>query len=174
MTGRAQGRAGLTGRSAGPVACPPAARVVCLDAADRVLLPKWRDPYDGSRLREPPGGGIEPGETPLEAARRELAEETGLDPAAILDRPVPVDRDVRWKGRRYSGTELFFPTRFGGGRPAVSRAVPLPHERNALEAYAWVPWPDLGSLPGRVEPPRLLPVLAALLPGGPWRERFTP
>ncbi|MDX3531901.1 NUDIX domain-containing protein [Streptomyces sp. ID05-39B] len=41
-----------------------------------------------------------PGETPLEAARRELAEETGLDPAAVVDRWVPVHRDVWWKGKR--------------------------------------------------------------------------
>ncbi len=69
MTGRSAD--GPTGPVPDPVACPPAARVVCLDAADRVLLLKWRDPYDGSRLWEPPGGGIEPGETLLEAARRE-------------------------------------------------------------------------------------------------------
>ncbi|MER7937696.1 MULTISPECIES: NUDIX hydrolase [unclassified Streptomyces] len=72
-----------------------AARVICLDAAQRLLLLRWRNPFDGAWLWEPPGGGIKEGETPLVAARRELAEETGLDPAAVRDRSVPVDRDVR-------------------------------------------------------------------------------
>ncbi|WP_435612247.1 NUDIX domain-containing protein [Streptomyces sp. bgisy159] len=66
----------------------PAARVICLDAANRLLLLHWRDPFDGTWLWEPPGGGIESGETPLVTARRERAEETGLDPAAVLDRSV--------------------------------------------------------------------------------------
>jgi 8-oxo-dGTP diphosphatase len=35
----------------------------------------------------PPGGKVEPGETPREAARRELCEETGLD-AVLLARPA--------------------------------------------------------------------------------------
>ncbi|MFH0243893.1 hypothetical protein ACGRHY_16030 [Streptomyces sp. HK10] len=56
----------------------------------------------------------------------------------------------------------------------MSRVGLLPHEETSLEAYAWAPWPDLGSLPGRVEPPHLLSVLAALLPDGPWRGRLTP
>jgi 8-oxo-dGTP pyrophosphatase MutT (NUDIX family) len=121
------------------------------------------DPVDGSWLRTPPGGGIESGETPPDAARREPAEETGLAPAAALDRPVPVDRDVRWKDRRYTGTGLLFPARFGGERPPVSRAGP--------HAYAWVPWPEPDALPGRVESPRPVPVLAVLEPEGPWRSR---
>ncbi|MFI6093039.1 NUDIX domain-containing protein [Streptomyces sp. NPDC051218] len=81
----------------------PAARVICLDAAYRLLLLHWRDPFSGAWLWEPPGGGIEPGETPLMAARRELVEETGLDPAPVLDRSVLVDRDVQWNGSGMSG-----------------------------------------------------------------------
>jgi len=49
-------------------------RIVCLDAQYRLLLLRWRDPHSGQFLWEPPGGGIEPGESPIEAARRELWE----------------------------------------------------------------------------------------------------
>ncbi|MGB4780398.1 NUDIX domain-containing protein [Microbacterium sp.] len=48
---------------------------VCFDG-DRVLLMRRRKA--GRRYTVLPGGGIEPGETPGEAAVRELAEETGL------------------------------------------------------------------------------------------------
>ncbi|TXS37854.1 NUDIX hydrolase [Streptomyces sp. OR43] len=152
----------------------PAARVLCLDAADRVLLLRWRDPYDGSWLWEPPGGGIEPGETPLAAARRELVEETGLDPAAVLDRWVPVDRDVWWNGKRHIGTEHFFVARFPGERPALVRTGLLPDEQVSLDTHAWVARPDLAGLPDRVEPPRLVAVLGALAPDGPWCDGGPP
>ncbi|MFF8827790.1 NUDIX hydrolase [Streptomyces sp. NPDC015131] len=147
-----------------------AARIVCLDAGHRVLLLRWRDPFDGRWLWEPPGGGVEPGETPLVAARRELAEETGLDPAAVQDRSVLVGRDVWWKGKRRIGTERFFLARFGADRPPVVRTGLLPHEQATLGTHAWVPWPELGDLPDPLEPPRLLAVLAELLPDGPWRD----
>ncbi|MEV7890346.1 NUDIX hydrolase [Streptomyces sp. NPDC002817] len=148
----------------------PAARVICLDAAHRVLLLHWRDPFDGSLLWEPPGGGIEPGETPLSAARRELAEETGLDPAAVLDRSVAVDRDVQWNGKRYIGTELFFVAQYAEERPSLVRTGLLPDEEASLDTHAWIAWSDLDSQVDPVEPPQLLAVLGALRPEGPWRE----
>lgn len=146
----------------------PAARVICLDAADRVLLLRWRDPADGRWLWEPPGGGIDPGETPLVAARRELTEETGLDPAAVQERWVPVERDSWWKGTRYVGIEQFFVARFGGDRPPLTRTGLLPDEQVNLDTHAWVPWAELAALPDELQPPRLLDVLAALVPDGPW------
>ncbi|PPS88923.1 NUDIX hydrolase [Streptomyces sp. MH60] len=146
----------------------PASRVLCLDAAHRLLLLRWRDPFDGTYVWEPPGGGIEPGETPLAAARRELAEETGLDPAAVLDRSVPVERDVWWNGRRYIGTEHFFVAEFADERPPLVRTGLLPDEQATLDTYAWTAWPDLDSLADPVEPPRLTAVLDALVPDGPW------
>lgn len=137
----------------------PAARVVCLDDNGRVLLMHWQDPSGGDLLWEPPGGGIEPGETPLAAARRELAEETGFAPALVAEHEVSVERDFWWNGRHLVGTEQFFLARIPGSRPTPSRAGLLPDEQAALLAYAWVS--DLDSLT-RLEPPQLAKVMATL------------
>jgi ADP-ribose pyrophosphatase YjhB (NUDIX family) len=53
----------------------PAVSVVIPDGQDRILLIRRTD----NKYWSIPGGGIEPGESVREAARREVEEETGID-----------------------------------------------------------------------------------------------
>jgi 8-oxo-dGTP pyrophosphatase MutT (NUDIX family) len=138
----------------------PAARVVCLDRDGRVLLMHWYDPVSRTDIWEPPGGGIDPGETALEAARRELAEETGLPGSAVRERFVEVARDFTWLGVRYVKTVPFFLARFDEARPRVDPGALTEEERAAYRGYAWA-----GELPEQVEPPDLAEVVARLTDG---------
>jgi len=58
-------------------------RVVALDDRGRIALVEETVYVCGQRLLMCPGGGCEPGEDPLAAARRELAEEAGIHAAEI-------------------------------------------------------------------------------------------
>ena len=56
----------------------PGAAVVAVDADGKVLLVRQWRPAVGAALLELPAGLVDPGETPIDCARRELAEETGF------------------------------------------------------------------------------------------------
>lgn len=144
-----------------------AVRVVCVDNANRVLLMHWRDPVTSDLLWEPPGGRIEDGEAPVDTARRELVEETGIRFAEMASAPVPVRRDYLWCGKRYRNLELFFVARIAdpdaAGTPQLSR-----RESEILLDRRWWTWQDLLATEERVEPPELASVLRALAPEGPW------
>lgn len=58
---------------------PDAVAIVAVDAEDRFVFVRQRRVAVGGELLELPAGLIDEGETPLESARRELREETGLN-----------------------------------------------------------------------------------------------
>ncbi|MEV0588465.1 NUDIX domain-containing protein [Nonomuraea sp. NPDC050310] len=137
----------------------PAARVVALDREGRVLLMHWRDYVSGAELWEPPGGGIDPGESALEAARRELTEETGLPGSAVEHIHVLVERDFTWLGERYVKSEPFYLARLAISEPPVDPGELTEEERRTYLGYGWF---DPGELPPHVEPPDLAAVISEL------------
>lgn len=148
-----------------PVVTRPAVRVLCLDTAERVLLLHWKDPADGRRLWEPPGGGIEEGESAIDAARRELTEETGLPGRSVAGPVTHVQRDCVWAGRRLVAVEPFFVARVGDA-PVTPLGL-TQQEQSTLLGYRWWTPNELSDRSLPIEPPELLGLLARHV-GGCW------
>ncbi|WP_433334010.1 NUDIX hydrolase [Spirillospora sp. CA-294931] len=142
----------------------PAVRIVCLDPAGRILLLNWRDPASGADIWEPPGGGVESGETPFEAAGRELEEETGLPAASVRDVSIPVDREFRWLGVRYRKIEPFYLARFEE-TPEVAPSGFTAEEDETYLGHRWFSPEEIQTLDG-LEPPDLLKAVSRLLTSG--------
>ncbi|MFT3888866.1 MAG: NUDIX domain-containing protein [Arachnia sp.] len=134
-----------------------AARVVVL-AGDEVLLQGDTDPgLPGSRFWQTPGGGIDPGETPTDAAVRETYEETGLR-IAPDDLEGPVAHRVVTHGysdRILVQEETFFLLRVPRFEPVSTALTPREVERK-VEA-GWFP---LDALPDDAWPLELARVAA--------------
>lgn len=124
-------------------------RVLCLDADGRLLLMKWKDPVDGHETWEPPGGGVEPGESLLAAAKRELREETGIV-CEMRDRYVLVDRDDHWKGLPRKRVEPVFFAAVGDCE--IEPEMPTADEAETLLEWRFVRHADLDRLDAPVYP----------------------
>lgn len=142
----------------------PTVRVMCFDDQDRLLMICWHDPSDGTSAWDLPGGGIEPGETPFEAARREFREETGLPEDCVVDRHVPARRDAHWNNMRFVGVEPYFLARTSRDDHA-GRVVREPHEAELIRCLRWVPVSAATALPGRVQLTTLADVAGQLITG---------
>jgi len=100
---------------------------------DMPMLPAWQMPQ----------GGIDPGETPAQAALRELKEEIGTDKAEILgesrmwlkyDLPVEFAGGV-WGGGYRGQRQKWFAMRFTGNDTDIDLATDHPE----FDAWKWIP-----------------------------------
>jgi len=102
----------------------------------------------GRRLRgqvgtwQMPQGGIDAGETPLEAARRELAEETGIIAVSLLaehpdwltyELPPDLDPPPRWADRYRGQRQRWFAFRYDGRDADIDLATEHPE----FDAWRW-------------------------------------
>ncbi|MBW8813157.1 MAG: NUDIX domain-containing protein [Caulobacterales bacterium] len=154
----------------------PTARVLLLDAADRILLLKGRLPAAKDRPGAwfTVGGGVEPGETYVEAAAREIREETGIADF-VLGPVVWVREGVMRMPEPTLFKECYLVARCEGAEP--DRALWTEIERELIEDIRWWTHGDLAATEEPVFPPglaqRLPPILAGRFPAEPelipWR-----
>jgi 8-oxo-dGTP pyrophosphatase MutT (NUDIX family) len=139
-----------------------------VDARERVLLLRGGDPQrPGPAVWHTPGGGIDPGEQPQDAARRELVEEIGLvvSRASELGAVVWTRRfEFLFDGVRYDQDEVFYLLRVDHHKVDDSRHTPL--ERRYLSGHRWFSVADLATFDELVAPPDLGTQLAVLLREG--------
>jgi 8-oxo-dGTP pyrophosphatase MutT (NUDIX family) len=142
-----------------PIIERSAVRTVVIDTAERVLLFHTHDPDhpDLGTWWELPGGGIDPGETYLDAAIRELREETGI----VADRSQvgsPTWRrraSFRHRQRRHLQDEVIMTVRLNVAGPDVDEAERLDYEREDYFGFRWWPQSEIVSSSERFYPGQL-------------------
>ena len=106
--------------------------IMLLDAEGRIFVGQRRDMP--SSAWQMPQGGIDRGESPRQAALRELKEEVGTDKAAVLaespgwltyDLPDELRRKL-WRGRWRGQSQKWFAMRFLGRDSDINIATPHP------------------------------------------------
>ena len=119
--------------------------IALIDARGRVLVAQRLDTKEFAW--QMPQGGIDKGETPREAAVRELHEEIGTDKARIiavtrtwLHYDLPTDLQSRvWKGKYRGQEQKWFLMKFLGTDADINIATAHPE----FSAWKWLPFAQL-------------------------------
>jgi putative (di)nucleoside polyphosphate hydrolase len=114
--------------------------------------------YDGSpQLWQMPQGGIDKGEDPLEAAYRELYEETGMKSVSLVgEAPDWINYDlpahligIGLKGKYRGQTQRWYAFRFEGLEDEIAINPPPGGHTPEFDAWEWKP---LDTLPDIIVP----------------------
>jgi 8-oxo-dGTP pyrophosphatase MutT (NUDIX family) len=156
-----------------PVERRAAVRLVVLDERGQILLFRTRSPtYPETGLWwELPGGGIDPGESYVDTAVRELREETGLVAGEVG--PPTWTRTATFKIRaaRRIQDEVVVTVRVAGIAPPIDVEAQLDYERESYVDHRWWRPADLPATE-RYYPGRLAEFLPAFLAGEQIDEGF--
>lgn len=138
-------------------------RVLLVDASQRLLLIHERLEHGGTHWLTP-GGGVEAGEHPREAARREAFEETGIeiDLAPDADAVLVTRREWSWRGTDYDQVDHFFLARVPDGLPVRPRGL-TDVEQLTLIGTRWWPVAELRATEELLVPSHVGDVVATLL-----------
>ncbi len=152
-------------QSVGPIS-RTAGRVLLLDEAGRVLLiESYVDVGTASTHWITPGGGAEPGESPADAAERELLEETGVRVELGDAEAVHVDREsFTFNGRVYEQANHYFVVRLAAGTPLVVAGVDEV-EQSVLVGERWWTSAELRATAEVVYPVGLADLVESLVSG---------
>ncbi len=149
----------------------PCVGILLLNRAGQVFVAERRDTPGAWQM---PQGGIDEGEDPAAAARRELREEIGTDKASILaearewlryDLPPELIPTV-WGGRYRGQSQKWFAMRFEGDDADIELDG---HEEPEFDAWRWVDPEEVPALIVEFKRPvyeRVLGEFAPLLIGG--------
>ncbi len=145
-------------------------KLVVLDPGGRVLLLDCVDPGDArTRWWEVPGGGVEAGEDGVQAAVREVREETGVlvPPEVVGPLQWTQQAAFTWVGRRHVALHEGRVARLPGPPLYAPRELAGAEELTLLGQRWWTPG-ELRASSARFFPRHLPALLPRLLAG----ERF--